>query len=68
MPRPPQYLTGKRFGLLTVLHLVSRNSHGNSRWMCRCDCGKEIEAMYQNLKREATKSCGCLPRGRKPKV
>lgn len=58
MPRHPKSLVGDRFGSLTVFKLVSRNKHGNSRWMCLCDCGKEVEVMYQNLVTGRSKSCG----------
>lgn len=58
MPRYPKDLTGNRYGALTVLSFISRNSHGVSRWLCRCDCGKEVQVMYQNLGKR-TNSCGC---------
>ena len=51
-------LTGRRFGKLTVLELVSKNKHG-SHWLCRCDCGNTIVVYKGNLKRGATTSCGC---------
>jgi len=58
MPRYPKDLTGNRYGALTVLSFISRNSHGNSRWLCLCDCGKRVPVMYQNLGKR-TNSCGC---------
>lgn len=64
MGRKPQSLKGQRFGSLVVLSFISRNLHGLSKWLCECDCGCRMEAMYQNLKRGKTKSCGCMPRGR----
>lgn len=46
-------ITGKRFGKLTVL---SRIDYG--RWLCRCDCGNEIELMTHKLTSGNNKSCG----------
>lgn len=46
--------------MLVVLGLVSRT--GKSRWLCRCDCGAEREAMLSHLRRGATVSCGCKRR------
>lgn len=52
-------LTGKRFGRLVVLERKGTNKHGNSMWLCKCDCGnkKIITAGY--LKKGSTQSCGC---------
>lgn len=47
-------ITGKRYGMLTALHM-----HPNSIWGCICDCGNKVNASYQNLKNGNTKSCGC---------
>ncbi len=60
-------LTGQRFGRLLVIGCMGRNPSGNSRWLCRCDCGNEKTVTYQNLKNGRTQSCGCLSAGRKPK-
>lgn len=68
MGRNAKNLQGERFGQLVVLSMISRNKHGNSRWLCRCDCGNETEVYYQNLKKEYVKSCGCMPKGRRAKV
>lgn len=62
-------LTGRRFGKLTVLyrapaHLSYRSPGGTtiSRWVCRCDCGKETLVMGNNLTSGRTISCGCAVR------
>lgn len=47
-------LTGQRFGHLTVLIRVPPR-----KWLCRCDCGKEIGVFTDNLTRNHTTSCGC---------
>ena len=31
---------------------------GKARWLCKCDCGKEVIVRGNNLK-HGTKSCGC---------
>lgn len=53
-------LTGKKFGRWTVLYRVENDKSGASRWMCQCDCGKEIEVRGTNLRDGTTESCGCL--------
>jgi len=63
MSRTAKSLKNKRFDAVTVLSFVERNDHGNSKWLCRCDCGKEFEAWYPNLTSKRTRSCGC---GTKP--
>ena len=57
-------LTGKRFGRLTVIKRVP--SKNLTKWLCRCDCGKEIEALGNNLKRGHTTSCGCYREEKRP--
>lgn len=51
-------LTGQKFGKLTVLKRVA-NKGIKLRWLCRCDCGKTVEASGSNLKSGRTVSCGC---------
>lgn len=53
--RPRNDITGQRFGNLVALDYVSR-----SKWLCRCDCGKETIVFLANLLRSNTKSCGCM--------
>ena len=52
-------LTGLRFGRLTVLEHSDSTKNGNAKWLCRCDCGKEVIARADCLKSGKTKSCGC---------
>ena len=60
-------LTGRRFGHLVVLrldteHYVSPSGkRGARRWVCRCDCGREVSVVQFSLlaKKYPTKSCGC---------
>lgn len=48
-------ITGQRFGRLTANTYL-----GNSMWSCTCDCGKQKIVNGINLRREDTRSCGCL--------
>ena len=57
-------LTGMRFGRLTVYertsdYITPKGQH-ETRWLCICDCGKEIIAKSGDLKKGRVKSCGCL--------
>ena len=53
-------LTGKRFGMLTVLKLDDkRTSSRGEKWICKCDCGKIKSINRSSLIRGATTSCGC---------
>ena len=54
-------LKGRRFGRLTVIERAAgSDSSGCRLWLCRCDCGKEINVMYFSLLSGNNKSCGCL--------
>lgn len=57
-------LTGKRFGMLTVLRQgesrpVGKHNRLKLYWVCRCDCGTIKEIVGDNLRSGATNSCGC---------
>ena len=52
-------LTGKRFGKLVVVRRGENNNRGEARWVCRCDCGKELLVPTYSLTSGNTKSCGC---------
>lgn len=58
-------LTGRRFGLLTVLRPGTSNGR-KRRWMCRCACGSECEKVGADLtkavKRGQSPNCGCRTR------
>ena len=46
-------ITGQRFGKLVALKYL-----GHKKWLCRCDCGAEVEILSNNLKKEnGTRSC-----------
>lgn len=48
-------ITGQKFGKLTAVKFA-----GDSRWECLCDCGNTSIVLTSNLKRNNTKSCGCI--------
>jgi len=52
-------LTGQKFNKLTVIKRVDNLVGKKSRWLCKCDCGKETVVDVGNLKNGHTKSCGC---------
>jgi hypothetical protein len=53
-------LSGQKFNRLTVLYRVENSGQNRVQFLCRCDCGKEVVAISENLKNGNTKSCGCL--------
>jgi len=52
-------ITGHRYGRLTVLGMNGRDKRGYATWLCRCECGIEITAGSNALRRGNTQSCGC---------
>jgi hypothetical protein len=52
-------LVGQRFGRLVAIGFVDVVD-GNARWRCRCDCGAELVALGNNLRKGNTSSCGCF--------
>lgn len=57
MPRKID-LMGKTFGRLTVIGpAANRGIH--TRWLCRCDCGKEKVIQTSALRQGLVVSCGC---------
>lgn len=41
---------------------TDKRSFGRVVWLCRCDCGNEVEVSAHSLRNGNTKSCGCLNR------
>lgn len=57
-------LTGKRFGILTVIeqaedYVLPCGQH-QKMWKCKCDCGSVVIARSTHQKDGATRSCGCI--------
>ena len=55
-------LTGKKFGLLTVLTRdeTAEDDKHDVRWKCQCKCGNIKTIRGSSLRSGATISCGCL--------
>ena len=52
--------TGQRFGRLTVVRLLERESGQNNHLMeVRCDCGVVAEKRIKLMRSGKTTSCGC---------
>lgn len=55
-------LTGQIFGKLTVIGLgkrVDNEKENHKTWLCKCECGKEINVRQCHLVTGAQESCGC---------
>lgn len=55
-------MIGKRFHFLLVIEEMDRVQYASTSsrsYKCLCDCGTEVIATPSNLRRGATKSCGC---------
>ena len=61
-------LTNQRFGRLLVLSKYDVVGKGETRWLCRCDCGNECVVSRGGLKGGKTQSCGCLQRERTSEI
>lgn len=55
-------ITGKRYGLLTVVRYEGRAKNGHTLWLCKCDCGRETIVSRSNLRDGHQVSCGCKRR------
>lgn len=53
-------LVKQKFGRLTVARFVGRSESKKRIYECVCDCGNTVTIYAQDLKRNHTKSCGCL--------
>lgn len=51
-------IANQRFGRLVAL--VQMATCGQSKWLCKCDCGTELIVMANHLRRGNTQSCGCV--------
>jgi len=52
-------LSGQKFGKLTAIKRVGKDSQGTSLWHCLCDCGNTSTVRVSALKNGGTKTCGC---------
>ena len=54
-------LTGKKFGLWTVLEQShERDASGSIMWKCQCQCGTIRNVSGQSLRRGKSTCCGCI--------
>lgn len=60
-------LTGQVFGRLTVIKRAE-NRGKIVYWLCRCECGNEVEVRGNHLKDGKIKSCGCWRKERMSKM
>lgn len=54
---PSYNVIGRKFGKLTVVERLPKNSHGEAVWRCICDCGNEHMATSHNLIYGVSKQC-----------
>lgn len=52
-------MVGQKFNSLTVIGF-KKDKWDRNRYLCRCDCGKEILTNKAELISGRKKSCGCL--------
>ncbi len=55
-------LLGQRFTRLLVIRRDGFNKWKNAKWLCKCDCGKEVSVYSSSLRKGITMSCGCYGR------
>ena len=63
--KKPNDLTNQKFGKLTALEIVGKNSIGAIKWRCRCDCGNYrdvVNSLLLNGKVTACLECSKLNR------
>ena len=60
-PDGTEDLTGRKFGMLTVLERTVNSFSGYSQWICKCDCGNVVTRLTSTLMlEEYNHNCGCL--------
>lgn len=52
-------LTNQRFGRLAIVALGPPNQHGQTMWLCQCDCGIRKLIRSSTLINGRSRSCGC---------
>ena len=59
--------TNQRFGRLVAIKRMNGDYYG-AKYLCVCDCGKEVVVKGANLKSGNTKSCGCLAKENRSRI
>jgi hypothetical protein len=67
MGRHPQIQLGAKYGQLTVVDFLG-TCGGHVVCRCRCDCGREISAIWALMKRKSQRSVNCGCRGIRQKL
>lgn len=67
--KKPNDLTNKRFGKLTALYPVGKNSIGAIIWQCKCDCGNYRDVVNSKLLIGEVSACHkCAKLGRQKDI
>jgi len=53
-------IIGQQYGKLTVLEKTNKRKNGSIVYLCKCDCGNTKEVPASRLRKNITKSCGCI--------
>lgn len=53
-------MVGNVYNRLTVISFYETDDNHNSRYVCKCVCGREVVVRGGHLKDGTTESCGCL--------
>lgn len=51
-------MTGRIYGMLTVIGRAGADSGRRATWACQCQCGRTMTTRGDSLRRGITKSCG----------
>lgn len=60
----PAIEPGLRVGMLTVFSPTKRVKNNRRFWLCRCDCGSEVEFDARSLRLGTVRDCGCVTKAR----
>jgi 5-methylcytosine-specific restriction endonuclease McrA len=55
-------LIGEKFSRLTIISRAANDKHGQTKYLCRCDCGNYSVIDKYRLTHNRVKSCGCYKR------
>jgi len=50
-------IEGRKYGKWTVLKFVSRDRYWNKTYLCRCECGREVEVRLNSLRGGTSTQC-----------
>lgn len=54
-------MIGETYSKLKVVAYTEKKKAHHKLWLCRCECGKEVEVVGVALANETVRSCGCTP-------